>query len=707
MVGACTAKSTSVTVVFHAETGATAAGTTLQIQVDDGAPGGGYDQTEAFAPDGPATWPARLPVRPTDGDVERPFIVIGTLRDEAGTTVSSVSAEIRFVAHEDREVRLWFDDDCAGEATCGATESCSRGACVDHCVDATPPGETDRSEYRACSQLDAGPDASDGGPDGSDGGPDADADDAGPSDGDTGPSCGPRDPSDDRVDWRASYLAAVDLGLDRSVRSQSELAGALGAAGPGSVIVIEPGVYESWSGLRAVHSGEAGNPIVITSRGCVEGTGEASIIDNSAIGAPSGDVIRFESAHHYVVGCLTFRDIDNHVFRMDGTSGSPVPGSTNIRITENVFERIARLSGQNGGGIILTFRSHDNRIDHNRFSQIYANAVTVRHQLESDPNGAITGTRVDHNEFLDAPTEAELDAEAGITGAIYAGSRAFASCCSAEIPSDTPSATFEHNRVEDIGLGTAVSFRGNAIVRFNTFVRTPKAISLTSVDTSRIEGNLIVGDPDNLTDHGISVRGRDVTLINNVLYDVESGINIDRWGNDGTTCVGPFGVPTRDIVVAHNTILEAGNTGFHLGRSNNRESCPVLNVQIRGNVVATSSGDIGRYQDLDEPGCDPSVCGISEPAPSSGRNDITIDRNFFYTYGTATEGSMVAYDVRRIVDNDPMFTVGCEGVPFRVSPMSPATLEGADDLSPPIAVDIDNLARPGGGGNYFGADQPD
>ncbi len=137
-VGCRTFPATQVLVFFHAEPTLAASATRLEVRVFDAM--GTEPVFESVEPLAGAVGAlARVPLVPASGDASRRFRIEGSLLDDAGAVVSTVSAASGYVEHELRELHLWFDDDCAG-VDCGVGRTCQSGVCLGECFEAEPAG---------------------------------------------------------------------------------------------------------------------------------------------------------------------------------------------------------------------------------------------------------------------------------------------------------------------------------------------------------------------------------------------------------------------------------------------------------------------------------------------------------------------------------------------------------------------------------------
>lgn len=127
-----------VLVALDAEDGIAAQSNELRLEVldRDGEPV--FDELLEIGAE--ATLPYELTLEPGDDDVSRTYELVATLYDATGGTLTVQRARGGYVADEALELRLIFDDGCAGAVCDYATETCQNGACYEPCVIPTPIG---------------------------------------------------------------------------------------------------------------------------------------------------------------------------------------------------------------------------------------------------------------------------------------------------------------------------------------------------------------------------------------------------------------------------------------------------------------------------------------------------------------------------------------------------------------------------------------
>ncbi|MCK5803145.1 MAG: polysaccharide lyase 6 family protein, partial [Lentisphaeria bacterium] len=122
--------------------------------------------------------------------------------------------------------------------------------------------------------------------------------------------------------------------------------------------------------------------------------------------------------------------------------------------------------------------------------------------------------------------------------------------------------------------------------RYNTFVRCGAMLVLRGGDRARVEGNFLLGNSG-----GIRVHGSGHIIVNNHIQDCSrDGIYLPS----GARHYGPV----NSCVIAHNTIINCGRYGIHLGQPNTHPSTtwrltPTFNDFI-GNLIVGQRGTLVR-----------------------------------------------------------------------------------------------------------------
>ncbi|MEM9192524.1 MAG: hypothetical protein AAGF12_25340 [Myxococcota bacterium] len=134
----CTDDPTQVVVHVEADEVLLASSVSVRVRscrlVDAPACPNGFDQTRSFA-DVPNLLPSSIPVGPPQSNNDE-FWFEATLRDAQDQPLAAVRAIGDFVPETVRHVRLRFEAACSG-LSCGPSQTCFQGACVDACVEAS------------------------------------------------------------------------------------------------------------------------------------------------------------------------------------------------------------------------------------------------------------------------------------------------------------------------------------------------------------------------------------------------------------------------------------------------------------------------------------------------------------------------------------------------------------------------------------------
>lgn len=152
---ACADPPTQVIVLLEAESGALEPAERVQVRActdfdGDALACGERYREERRLDDAPAPIPGRVPIGPPR-DVGSRFWIEASLLAADGSVRASARATGAYLPGQTREVTLTLESACL-DVTCGPTETCRAGACVDACVDAD------------CGPGDAGPPPADAGP---------------------------------------------------------------------------------------------------------------------------------------------------------------------------------------------------------------------------------------------------------------------------------------------------------------------------------------------------------------------------------------------------------------------------------------------------------------------------------------------------------------------------------------------------------------
>lgn len=326
------------------------------------------------------------------------------------------------------------------------------------------------------------------------------------------------------------------MGADVLVSTAEQLEAAITAVGPGDALLIQDGTVTDWRiSFRGV--GTVTHPITLKAQtpGGVKFTGHARIEISGSYLVVSG--FQFENAlcvkHASIV---EFRNAD-HCRLTDCAF-------VNCGDPESTFTRTANLA----------YGSRHCRVDHCFMTGTLSMGmgVVVR---DSDAGRGNTDTRFDHNYFRDIKRRSSNGQEPIQLGQ---DQTAFGAVSLRTI--------VEYNLFEHAsGDGEIISNKSaDNIIRYNTLRDSQAGIWLRGGQNVLVEGNYC------LRTRGICVYGNGHTIINNYLEETEDGISLHAGqyyaGEFVSREVSGSYQAASDVLVAHNTIVNAQGAGISLGR---------------------------------------------------------------------------------------------------------------------------------------------
>ncbi len=428
---------------------------------------------------------------------------------------------------------------------------------------------------------------------------------------------------DDPYVWSRSYG-----GTDHVATSLEEIQSAIDNAQPGDRVLVAPGIYTTTLNIKS--QGTASKPIIICPQTLAQGGSTKDVVFDGRDWA----MIVSSPTQNLIIGGFVFKNQLAGAIKL--TNGTVVGATFNngpmgVRITGNHIERVGKGFGESGGSAIMVgYRSHNCRIDHNAFFHNYNSVRYKNTQLQRDY--PTTDGRVDHNYFGPAAPDGYGTAPYEI--------RAVQTCCGNVVES-TPnlSLTIEYNIIEIPGqsLGGKVDPElieiktNGAIVRNNiVFADTTQAsISLRYANKCTVQSNYCVGC-------GVYMHGINNVVSDNVL-DLNStgkrGIRMTRWGTYANQTTVP---ETRDNTIQYNTVLNTLNVGIDVGQLDTglykpiNYTNPSSSMPIAHNVVKSASGRMISYDSTDGGG--------------AGFNDVSFSSNFYGPIDGGSNGTAYAVD---------------------------------------------------------------
>jgi poly(beta-D-mannuronate) lyase len=442
----------------------------------------------------------------------------------------------------------------------------------------------------------------------------------------------------------ACFLAVSLSAAQRVVKTAEEAQAAGRAAGPGDEIVLSAGEYPDCL-LELAAAGTAEKPVVLR-------------------GEKPGAAVFTGRSHLRIAGrFLEVRDLvwRDCAARPDLKNPVDFDGSEHCRVTGCRFEHT-----RCGSVALVVFRraATENRLDHCRFFD--TQFVTLRvviddHSLQFGPP---LRNRIDHNVFQDVPPLGRNGAETiqiGQDAIPYADLR--------------PETLVERNLfVHCDGEIEIISVKsGNNIIRENVF----RDCAGEVVNRTGSE-NVYLGNRFENCVGGVRLSNHGHRVENNVIIGCrEAGIRL-LFGTPDTRHPAAY-LPVYGCLIAHNTIVDAGQTGIFLGvmREARRENQMWAGAPWFGNAVmlctvAPRENRIAHNLIVGHAG----TLFRSDGAP-----DNVISDNWLRATGTAVVGESGL----RALSGDPGFVDAAKG-DYRLLPTSPARAAGIGAGAEPFAA---------------------
>jgi hypothetical protein len=413
---------------------------------------------------------------------------------------------------------------------------------------------------------------------------------------------------------------------------------AIAASRPGDVVVLKNGTY-SGASVKFHAQGVKDLPIMVRA----ESPGGVIL---------TGQYTYFEVKGSYLIlSGIQFKDID--------TTGNPgfrlmlLSQADHCRITDCTFVRVGRqLSSAHI--IDVWDGSHDNRIDHCLFYEIYGIGIENKILGGSSPDLGNVDNVFDHLHFRNTPKSSQKEAiQVGRGSAAYAEEFA------------TPTRVIiEWCLFEKAdGDNELISIKSsNNIIRYNVVRDCNAVIKLRGGNENRVEGNWIeYSIPHQTHEVGVGVYGTGHIVLNNYIFGTIQGIQL-YTGNSGTE------PDVANVQVAHNTIVGVLANGIQIGH---KEGVQPKNCVILNNIVQMNSLSGG-----------PPKCFSEYP----GVTDIFYGGNIAWPMNLKT---IVGVESPGIKVVDPLLE--SVGTSWRLNPGSPAVGRGV--VAPGVLDDIDGQSR--------------
>lgn len=339
----------------------------------------------------------------------------------------------------------------------------------------------------------------------------------------------PRNTPDDPVDW--TDLVGNTTGNIYFVASESEFNATAAVARPGDAVIVRNGVYTGWR-LRIPSKGTADQPIIYT--------------------AQSSRGVTIKGAHTNALSVTGSHNIiGGFVFDGTGLLSVQLRGATRNRITDSAFLSCGDSTKSLERIIEITEAADNNRIDHSLFENSRSTSIGFRLPRPGiDTFPTSLNNRIDHNVFR------------GIRDALTIQ---IGSWQGKDDKWPDSSTIVEYNEFRSSNSMVVNSKSNGETHRFNHFYSIKwEGLSLRGGDNKRVEGNYF--EDVNIP---VIVYGRGHTIINNVMIRPGIGIQVPKWGEyqvqeSGKTGYSP---PTGDMLIAHNTLVNASYAGIELGRT--------------------------------------------------------------------------------------------------------------------------------------------
>lgn len=326
------------------------------------------------------------------------------------------------------------------------------------------------------------------------------------------------------------------MGVDVLVSTAEQLETAITAAKPGDAVIIQDGIFVDWrSQFRGF--GTATQPITLKAQtpGGVKLTGHARVEISGSYLVVSG--FQFENAHSTRhASIVEFRNADH------------------CRLTDCSFVNCGDPESTFTRTINLAYGSRHCRVDHCSMTGTLSMGmgVVVR---DSDAGRGNTNNRFDHNYFYDIERRSSNGQEPIQLGQ---DQTAFGTVSLRTL--------VEYNLFERAsGDGEIISNKSaDNTIRYNTLRDSQAGIWLRGGQNVLVEGNYC------LRTRSICVYGKGHTIINNYLEETEDGICLHAGqyyaGEFVSREVSGSYQAASDVLVAHNTIVNAKGAGISLGR---------------------------------------------------------------------------------------------------------------------------------------------
>jgi len=444
----------------------------------------------------------------------------------------------------------------------------------------------------------------------------------------------------------------------RPVANVEEFRGAVQAARPGDVIVMDDGTWQDVV-LRFDATGDEDRPITL----CAQTPGKVILAGSSQL---------YIGGDHLVVEGLQFAGgasaSGGHVIQFRSRHGRP---SHHCRLTDcAIIDYSPRWPDSDEGtrrySYVVLFGTY-NRVDHCRFSGHNNSGVTVCCVLDEEPDFH----RIDHNYF--GPREAPPPGIKQRNGyeTIRIGTSTYMHT--------NPQVTVEDNYFWRCnGEGEIISNKSHEnVYRNNVFVECEGALTLRQGSRCVIDGNYFFGRHKRLTG-GVRVTGEDHLIVNNYFHQLEgTGSRAALCMMNGVEVItGETGyIRPKNVVVAFNTFVECRQTmilGYNADvldeEGNPRYGLPPERCTLANNVF------IGG-------GTDPIVTRLTEPKGLAWQGNVAFGSPF----GIPVPPGVVLANPRLEPDEDGLMR------PESDSPL----VDAARGAYPRVRIDLDGQGRVG------------
>ena len=307
----------------------------------------------------------------------------------------------------------------------------------------------------------------------------------------------------------------------------------------------------------------------------------------------------------------------------------------------------------------VKIRGQHNRVDHSRFEGHNHSGVTVVVDRDtSDPDFHL----IDANHFLN-----RLEGNGNGFETVRIGTGAQALSDSYTIVENN---LFESNDGE---IEIVSNKSGNNIYRYNTFIESAGTLTLRNGHEALVEGNFFLGGNKNRTG-GIRVIGERHTIINNYIANVDDradgaiSISVGNISVENPNPTGAAYLPVRDVVIAHNTIVNTLGTLvlFDHGLGSDGRDILAENVVFANNLLSSSNTAIFEGQEGNNWTWEGNIVFGGSLGPKDGHSGIEV--------------------------NQPLLVQDSQGL-YRPSLTSPAIDSSDGDYSGLITHDMDGQVR--------------